>query len=226
MQLYHAFPSASTRESNPPQNHVSLVLTQVGYVKGWGKVTGANEVTVSLGDGKTQVLRAKNILLATGSEPSTLPGVPVDEERIVTSTGALSLKAVPKKIIVIGGGVIGLEMGSVWGRLGAEVTVVEYLDRIVPYLDSEVRRSYQRVLEKQGFKFKLGYKVLGAERKGDSVTLSVEVAKTGAKEALEADVVLVAAGRRPYSKGLGLEVRRDEGVSRSLQSLHLCLMDA
>jgi dihydrolipoamide dehydrogenase len=178
---------------------------KVQYVQGWGKLKSGTEVAVALNAGGEKVLKTKNVLLATGSEPTPLPGVPFVDGKIVDSTGALTLDKVPKEMVVIGAGVIGLEMGSVWGRLGAEVTVVEYLDRIVPSLDADIRRAFQRSLEKQGFKFRLGLKVAGAEVKGDTVALSVEPAAGGAKETVEADVVLVAVGRRPFSKGLGLE---------------------
>jgi dihydrolipoamide dehydrogenase len=182
---------------------------KVEYVKGWGTITGPNTVDVSSGEGgDKRTLEAKNILIATGSEVTPLPGVPIDEERIVSSTGALSLKEVPKDMVVIGGGVIGLEMGSVYQRLGAQVTVVEFSDSIVPSMDAEIRRNFQRTLQKQGIKFRLGTKVSGARREGDKVVLSVEPAKEGGagkSEELSVDVVLVSAGRRPFTNGLGLE---------------------
>lgn len=178
---------------------------KVGYMKGWGTIKGPNQVDVSLLDGGSATLTAKNILIATGSEVTPLPGVPVDEEKIVTSTGALALKSVPKSMVVIGGGYIGLEMGSVYLRLGSEVTVVEYFDKIVPTMDSEVRRSFQRSLDKQGMKFKLSTKVNKAEVSGDKVLLELEPAKGGSKETFETDVCLVSAGRRPFTQGLGLE---------------------
>lgn len=178
---------------------------KVEYVKGWGTIKGPNEVEVSLLDGGSTTLSAKNILIATGSEVTPLKGVPVDEERIVSSTGALSLYGVPKTMVVIGGGYIGLEMGSVYQRLGAQVTVVEFADHIVPTMDGEIRKAFQRSLTKQGMKFKLGTKVNSATRKGDSVVLEVEPAKGGDKSTMEVDVVLVSAGRRPYLTGLGLD---------------------
>ncbi|GAB4813648.1 hypothetical protein N2152v2_000694 [Parachlorella kessleri] len=178
---------------------------KVQYVKGWGKLAGPNDVEVSLLDGGNTTLKAKNILVATGSEVAPLPGVTIDEERIVSSTGAISLKEVPKKLVVIGGGVIGLELGSVWRRLGAEVTVLEYLDFIGGTMDSEIRRAFQRTLEKQGFKFRLGTKVTGADTSGSTVKLTVEPAKGGDTDTLEADVVLVSTGRRPFTSGLNLE---------------------
>lgn len=186
---------------------------KVEYVRGWGAITGPNtvDVTPAEGDGdgkKKRTIEAKNILIATGSEVTPLPGVPIDEERIVSSTGALKLAEVPKTMVVIGGGVIGLEMGSVYQRLGAQVTVVEYSDAIVPFMDAEIRRNFQRTLQKQGIAFRLATKVSSARREGDKVVLSVEPAKEGGKgkaEDLTVDVVLVSAGRRPYTSGLGLE---------------------
>ncbi|MCA3608215.1 MAG: dihydrolipoyl dehydrogenase [Methylobacterium sp.] len=163
------------------------------------------KVQVKAEDGATQVLETKNIVIATGSESANLPNVTVDEARIVTSTGALELAGVPGKLAVIGAGVIGLEMGSVWGRLGARVEVIEYLDRILPGMDGEVAKQTQRILEKQGFKFHLGRKVTAAKAGKDGVTLSVEPAAGGAAEEVKADVVLVAIGRRPNTEGLGLE---------------------
>jgi dihydrolipoamide dehydrogenase len=173
---------------------------KIERVFGAAKFTAPGIVTV---DGKE--LKAKSIIIATGSESVPLNGVAVDEKTIVSSTGALSLDAVPKHLVVIGGGYIGLEMGSVWGRLGAEVTVVEFLDRIVPNMDIETGTALQRVLTKQGFKFKLGTKVTGAKNGKGGVTLTVERAAGGPAEALSADAVLVAIGRRPYTAGLGLE---------------------
>ncbi len=156
---------------------------------------------------------AKHIVIATGSESIPLPGVEVDEDRIVSSTGALELARVPARLVVIGGGYIGLELGSVWNRLGSDVTVVEFLDRLVPGMDAEVAKTFERVLGKQGIKFRLGTKVTAAQREGDSVRLTLEPAKGGDTEQIEADVVLVAIGRRAYTDGLGLDeagVKRDE----------------
>jgi dihydrolipoamide dehydrogenase len=147
----------------------------------------------------------KNIVIATGSDSVPLPGVTVDEKQIVTSTGALELEKVPGHLVVVGGGVIGLELGSVWKRLGAEVTVVEFLDRIVPGMDTEVATAFQRILQKQGIKFRLATKVTGARSGADGVSLTMEPVKGGAAETLKADIVLVAIGRRPYTEGLGLE---------------------
>lgn len=172
---------------------------KVTYLVGHGSISGKNEVTV---EGKKY--GAKNIIIATGSEVTPLPGITIDEKQIVSSTGALELKEVPKKLVVIGAGVIGLELGSVWGRLGAEVTVIEYLDRITPGIDNEVSKQFQKILEKQGFIFRLGKKVTGAKA-GKTVELTVEDAAGGNAETVKADVVLVAVGRRPYTQNLGLE---------------------
>lgn len=174
---------------------------KVTYIVGKGSVKSAGEVLV---DGK-ESLKTKRILIATGSEVTPLPGAAIDEKKIVSSTGALALEKVPEHMVVIGGGVIGLELGSVWRRLGAKVTVVEFLDRVGGALDAEVAKQLQRVLEKQGMAFKLGTKVTGVDAKGKDVKLTLEPAKGGEKEALAADVVLVSIGRRPYTNGLGLE---------------------
>ncbi|WP_454718107.1 dihydrolipoyl dehydrogenase [Caulobacter segnis] len=178
---------------------------KVDYVKGWGRIDGPGKVVVKAEDGTETVLETKNIVIATGSEPTPLPGVTIDNNRIVDSTGALSLPEVPKSLIVVGAGVIGLELGSVWKRLGAEVTVVEYLDRIVPGTDTEVATAFQKILTKQGFKFSLGAKVTGAEAGAKGVKLTYEPVAGGAATTIEADYVLVAIGRRPFTQGLGLE---------------------
>lgn len=178
---------------------------KVEYVKGTGKITAPGEVAVDLMEGGTKTLKAKNIIIATGSEVKSLPNITIDEKRIVSSTGALSLPEVPKKLVVIGAGYIGLEMGSVWGRLGSEVTVVEFADTIVPSLDAEIRKAFQRTLEKQKMKFKLKTKVVSVDASGSDVKLVLEPSTGGEQTTLEADVVLVSAGRVPYTKGLGLE---------------------
>ena len=178
---------------------------KVDYIKGWGRIDGPGKVVVKAEDGTETVLETKNIVIATGSEPTPLPGATIDNKRIVDSTGALSLPEVPKSLIVIGAGVIGLELGSVWKRLGAEVTVVEYLDRIIPGTDTEVATAFQKILTKQGFKFKLGSKITGATATDKQVQVTVEPAAGGAAETLQADYVLVAIGRRPFTQGLGLE---------------------
>ncbi len=177
---------------------------KVTVVKGWGAIAGPGKVIVK-GDAGEQTLETKNIVIATGSEPTPLPGVTIDNQRIIDSTGALSLPEVPKSLIVVGAGVIGLELGSVWRRLGAQVTVVEFLDRIVPGTDTEVAKAFEKVLTKQGFVFKLSTKVTGATATGKGVSLTVEPVAGGGGETIEADYVLVAIGRRPYTKGLGLE---------------------
>jgi dihydrolipoamide dehydrogenase len=181
---------------------------------GTGAVAAPGKVTVTADSGEAQAIEAKAIVIATGSESTPLPGVEIDENRVVTSTGALSLAAVPGRMIVVGAGVIGLELGSVWRRLGAEVTVVEFLDRILPGMDGEVARQAQRILGRQGIGFRLSSKVAGVEKKGKGLKVSVAPASgDGAAETLDADVVLVAIGRRPYTDGLGLDavgVTRDE----------------
>ncbi|GBG59205.1 Glycine decarboxlase L-protein (GDC-L) [Chara braunii] len=187
---------------------------KVTYVKGEGRLTSPNEVTVSLLEGGEKAMGAKHIIIATGSDVRALPGVPIDEAKVVSSTGALQLTEVPKKLVVIGGGYIGLEMGSVWGRLGSEVTVVEFGEAIVPTMDSELRRAFQRSLEKQKLKFKLKTKVVAVDTSGDGVELTVEPSAGGAQEKMHADVVLVSAGRVPFTKNLGLEnlgIQTDKG---------------
>ena len=179
---------------------------KVERLLGRGRIAGPGRVEVDGADGKTLTLEAKNIIIATGSEPSGLPGLKVDGDRIVDSTGALAFSEVPKTLVVIGAGIIGLELGSVWRRLGAEVTVVEYLDRICPGMDAEVAKAFQRILAKQGINFRLGAKVTGAKAGKSRVDLTVEpAAGGGAAETLTADRVLLAVGRRPYTAGLGLE---------------------
>jgi dihydrolipoamide dehydrogenase len=177
---------------------------KVTYFVGRGKIAGPGKVDVVGKDG-TKTLTTKNIVISTGSEPTPLPGVTVDQAKIVDSTGALALPSVPKSLVVIGAGIIGLELGSVWRRLGAEVTVVEFLDRITPGMDTEVATAFQKVLTKQGMTFKLGTKVTAAKSSAKGVELTLEPAKGGAAETLNAEVVLVAIGRRPYTEGLGLE---------------------
>lgn len=176
---------------------------KVDVYLGAGEIVAPGKVKIA-GD-NPQELSTKNIIIATGSEVTPLPGVEIDEEQIVSSTGALSFPSVPKHLVVIGGGVIGLELGSVWRRLGAQVTVVEYLDRILPTMDGEVSKQFQRILKKQGVEFKLSSKVTGAEKLKTKVKLSVEPAAGGDAETIDCDAVLVAIGRRPYTEGLGLE---------------------
>jgi dihydrolipoamide dehydrogenase len=179
---------------------------KVEYIKGAARFIAPGRIAVTPVNGGTpQELQAKSIIIATGSDVAPLAGVEIDEKTIVSSTGALSLPAVPKRLVVVGGGYIGLEMGSVWRRLGSAVTVVEFLDRITPGMDAELSKNLQRVLTKQGFVFKLGTKVVAAKREGSGVTLALEPAQGGPREELQTDVVLVAIGRRPYTEGLGLE---------------------
>lgn len=180
---------------------------KIDYIVGAGVITKAGEVEVTPNEkgAKKQTLATKNIIIATGSETTPLKGVDIDEKQIVSSTGALSLPKVPKSMVVIGAGVIGLELGSVWRRLGAEVTVVEFLDVALPGMDGEVSKQMKRILEKQGLKFKFKTKVTGAKSDKAGVTLSMEPAEGGKAETLKADVVLVAIGRRPYVEGLGLD---------------------
>ena len=174
---------------------------KVEWVKGAGRIEKAGVVAID--DGRR--LETRNIIIATGSDSVPLKGVDVDEERIVTSTGALSLKSVPERMVVVGAGYIGLEMGSVWSRLGSKVTVVEFLDRILPGMDGEVAKQFQRILQKQGFEFRLGAKVTGAKKTNKGVILTIEPTKGGPAESIEADVVLVAIGRRPFTEGFGLD---------------------
>lgn len=180
---------------------------KVAHVQGFGSITGQNEVTVTKKDNSKQVLKTKNILIATGSEVTPFPGIEIDEERIVSSTGALSLKEVPKKMVMIGGGVIGLELGSVWSRLGSKVTCVEFLPHIGGQgIDMEVSNSFKKILTKQGIQFKLEQKVTSAERVGDQVKVNIESVKNpGAKETLDCDALLVCIGRRPFTDKLGLQ---------------------
>lgn len=180
---------------------------KVDHIVGTGVISAQGEVTVTpSGKGKKkQVLKTKNIIVATGSDSTPLPGVDVDEKQIVTSTGALELPKVPKSMVVIGAGVIGLELGSVWRRLGADVTVVEFLDVVLPGMDGEVSKNMQRILKKQGMKFKMKTKVTGAKKAKTGVTLTMEPRDGGKAETMKADVVLVSIGRRPYIESLGLD---------------------
>ncbi|MEA2981818.1 MAG: dihydrolipoamide dehydrogenase [Alphaproteobacteria bacterium] len=182
-----------------------LKKNKIDAVHGTGRIAGPGKVEVKAADGKAQTLETKNIVIATGSDVARLKGVDIDGKRVVTSDQAIALDKVPQRLLVIGAGVIGLELGSVWRRLGSQVTVVEFLDRILPGLDNEVGRQSQRLLEKQGIVFKLGSKVTGVDSSGSTLKASVEPAKGGALEAIEADVVLVAIGRVPYTDGLGLD---------------------
>src|ERR1019366_10795860 len=182
-----------------------LKKNKVDAFHGLARIAAAGKVEVKGADGKTQTLDAKAIVIATGSDVAKLKGIEIDEKRIVSSTGALALDSVPGHLLVIGAGVIGLELGSVWRRLGAQVTVVEFLDRILPGMDGEVAKQFQRILEKQGFAFRLGARVTGVDTSGKTLSAQIGPAAGGKPETLEADVVLVAIGRVPYTEGLGLK---------------------
>ncbi|MBI1386039.1 MAG: dihydrolipoyl dehydrogenase [Rhizobiales bacterium] len=190
-----------------------LKKNKVDAFDGSGRIVSPGVVEVTGRDGTTTMLEARDIVIATGSDVAKLPGVEIDEKSVVSSTGALTLDKVPGHLVVVGAGVIGLELGSVWRRLGSKVTVVEFLDRIVPTEDLEVAKSFQRILKKQGMEFKLGHKVVGVARGGKGLEVMVEPVKGGAASKIEADVVLVAIGRVAYTEGLGLEavgVERDK----------------
>jgi dihydrolipoamide dehydrogenase len=225
-QAEHEFPALGVMVGKPKLDHAAFMkhkddtvaanVNGVGFLlkknkietfHGLGTLKAAGKVDVTAGDGKVTVLEGKNIVIATGSDVATPPGVKVDfdEKVIVSSTGALSLAKVPGKLAVIGAGVIGLEMGSVWRRVGSEVTVVEYLDRILPGMDAEVAKQFQRLQEKQGVKFSLSSKVTAIEKTKSGAKVVFEPVAGGEAQTIEADVVLVATGRRPYTDGLGLE---------------------
>jgi len=182
-----------------------LKKNKIEAFHGTGRIAGSGKVEVKGADGKSQTLETKAIVIATGSDVTRLKGVETDGKRIVTSDEAIALPKVPGKLVVVGAGVIGLELGSVWRRLGSKVTVVEFLDRILPGMDNEVARQSQRLFEKQGMTFKLGAKVTGVDSSGKALKVSVEPAKGGDAETLDADIVLVAIGRVPYTEGLGLK---------------------
>ena len=202
---------------------------KVDWLKGRARTAGPGRVAVADGNGGSQQVEAGAIVIATGSESIPLPGIAVDEEHIVSSTGALALERVPERLAVIGGGYIGLELGSVWSRLGSKVTVIEFLDRILPNMDRELGPALQRLLTRSGVAFKLATKVVSGDLGNEAVTLGLEPAKGGARETLAADVVLVAIGRRPYTQGLGLEAlgvatergrfQHRQGFSQNLRSL-------
>ncbi|MCB1448791.1 MAG: dihydrolipoyl dehydrogenase [Nitratireductor sp.] len=180
---------------------------KVEVYHGTGSIPAAGKVSVRDDDGKETLLETRNIVIATGSDIAGIPGVDVkiDEKTIVSSTGAIALSKVPETMIVVGGGVIGLEMGSVWSRLGAKVTVVEYLDKILGNMDADVSKQFQRILQKQGFEFKLSSKVTAVEKSAKGAKVTFSPVKGGDAETLEADIVLVSTGRRPYTDSLGLE---------------------
>jgi dihydrolipoamide dehydrogenase len=177
---------------------------KVTYLKGKGVVFSKNDIVVYGSNNSRTNIKAKNIVIATGSEVASIPGIEIDEKNVVSSTGALSFDKVPKKLAVIGGGYIGLEMGSVWSRLGSDVTVIEYLDFITPGMDREVSNEFQKILTKQGIKFKMGSKVNAVISKGSSVTIHYTDTKNSREEKIEVDKVLVAVGRKPYTEGLNL----------------------
>jgi len=198
---------------NKKSNIVMDLTKGIGFLFGKNKITNyvgaakiisATQIEIS-NNGKKDIISANKIIIATGSEPSVLPNINIDEKIIVTSTGALELKTVPKKMTVIGGGVIGLEMGTIWRRLGAEVEVIEYLPRILPGMDSEIAEKFMKILQKQGIKFQLGHSVESAKTNNDKVKLTIKDVTNGNIEKLESDVVLVAVGRKPNTNGLGLE---------------------
>ncbi|MBV1887109.1 MAG: dihydrolipoyl dehydrogenase [Parvibaculaceae bacterium] len=182
---------------------------KIDWLKGTGKILGTGKVEVTAADGSAAVHETKNIVIATGSDVAQLPGITVDEDTIVSSTGALDLKAVPERLLVIGAGVIGLELGSVWKRLGSKVTVVEYLDHVLPGMDGEVSKTFGRILKKQKFDLKLGHKVSGVEKTSSGLAVSIEPAAGGDVQVIEADVVLVSIGRVAYTDGLGC---KDVGI--------------
>ena len=196
-----------TVEQNTKGLDFLMKKNKIDVLRGFGSIAGKGKVSVKGDDGKEQTVETKNIVIATGSDVAGIPGVDVkfDEKVIVSSTGALELSKVPEHMVVVGGGVIGLELGSVWARLGAKVTVVEYLDTILGGMDGEVAKQFQRMLGKQGFEFKLGAKVTDVTKAGKGAKVTFEPAKGGDAETVEADVVLVATGRKPYTEGLGLD---------------------
>ncbi|KAM0448631.1 hypothetical protein ACHAPV_010008 [Trichoderma viride] len=202
------FMKAKDTSVNSLTKGVEFLLKKNGaeYIKGTGSFINEHEIKVDLNDGGESVIRGKNILIATGSEATPFPGLTVDEKRVVTSTGAIALEKVPETMTVIGGGIIGLEMASVWSRLGAKVTVVEFLGQIGgPGMDTEISKATQKILKKQGIEFKLNTKVVSGDTSGELVKLEVDAAKGGKPESIDSEVVLVAIGRRPYTQGLGLE---------------------
>jgi dihydrolipoamide dehydrogenase len=192
-------------ESNVKGVDFLFKKNKVDGIHGTARIVAPGKVEVKTQDGKVQTLETKNIIIATGSDVARLPGIAIDEKRILSSTGALELAKVPRKLLVVGAGIIGMELGSVWRRLGAEVTVVEFLDHILPGIDSEVARQFHRIQQKQGIAFKLSSKVTAVDASGNSLKVKIEPAAGGASETIEADIVLVAIGRVPFSDGLGLE---------------------
>ena len=200
----HKFRLANV-ESNVKGVAYLFKKNKIETFQGAGRIVAPGKVEVKSADGKTQTLDTGNIVIATGSDVARLPGIEIDEKRVVSSTGALELPSVPKKLLIVGAGIIGLELGSVWRRLGAEVTIVEFLDHILPGLDREIANQFHRMLQKQGLTFKLSSKVTAVDKTGPVLKVKIEPAAGGAAETLEADVVLVAIGRVPFTEGLGLE---------------------
>ena len=238
----HAFAKMGIKVSKPKLDHKQLMnfkqeaidgntkgiefllkKNKITAFHGTGKILAAGKVEVTPEKGDAQVIDTKNIVIATGSDVAQLPGIEIDEKQVVSSTGALELSKVPGHLVVVGAGVIGLELGSVWARLGAKVTCVEFLDRILPGMDSDIAKNFQRLLKRQGFDFKLSTKVteIKTSKKGAKVT--VEPAKGGDAETIDADIVLVAIGRTPYTEGLGLSdvgvAVTDRGHGRDRRSL-------
>ncbi len=205
MQAY----KAETIDGNTKGIEFLFKKNKIDWLKGWGSIPAAGQVKV--GD---DLHTAKNIIIASGSEPSSLPGIEIDEEVVVTSTGALSLPKIPKKLAVIGAGVIGLELGSVYARLGSEVTVIEFLDKITPSMDSEVQKTFQRILAKQGMNFVMGAAVQSVDAKKTKASVNYKLRKDDSDHKLDADVVLVATGRKPFTDGLGLEALGIEMTQR------------
>lgn len=203
MPKMHAY-KQGVIDSNTQGIEFLFKKNKVDYIKGWGKIANPGEVVVDLLEGGSQSLQTKNIVIATGSEPSALPFAEIDQKQIVDSTGALDLPQPPNHLVVIGAGVIGLELGSVWSRLGSKVTVLEYLDHITPGMDGEIAKQFQKILTKQGLTFVLGAAVEKVA-KGKKVKVGYKLRKDDSQHEIDADVVLVATGRRPFTKGLGLE---------------------
>jgi dihydrolipoamide dehydrogenase len=211
-------------ESNVKGVEFLFKKNKIQTFRGAARINAPGQVEVKDESGKTQTLETKNIVIATGSDVARLNGIDIDEKRIVSSTGALDLAKVPQKLVVVGAGIIGLELGSVWRRLGAQVTIVEFLDHILPGIDGEVARQFHRMLQKQGITFKLSSKVTAIDTSAKTLKVKVEPAAGGDAETLDADVVLVAIGRVPFTEGLGLEtvgVKKDNR-GRVVVDGHLC----
>ncbi|MEM7301514.1 MAG: dihydrolipoyl dehydrogenase [Pseudomonadota bacterium] len=210
----------STVKSNVEGIAFLMKKNKIDVHQGWGSIAAAGQVSVKVDDGSVTSLATKNIVIATGSDASGIPGldVDIDEKTICTSTGALELNEVPKKLVVVGGGVIGLELGSVWNRLGAEVTVVEFLPKILGAMDADVSKNFMRMLKKQGMKFAVSSKVTAVEKVKGGAKVTYEPVKGGDAKELDADIVLISTGRRPYTEGLGLEaagIETDRGMVKT-----------